>query len=113
MNETKSLMERLQKHDWYYEYSDDHRVWKRGRNDTKKLRALLADLRCPYEMDTLRRAVFGVVFEDYEEEDGFWYRTPRMHKNIAGIRREELMHRADQVQILAWIETQDEKLARA
>ena len=24
--------ELLKKHDWYYDYSDDHRIWQRGRD---------------------------------------------------------------------------------
>ena len=31
MNETLVILEKLLKeHDWSYEFSDDHRVWKRG-----------------------------------------------------------------------------------
>ena len=33
----------LEAHDWYYQYSDDHRVWRRGtgeRDTLKKLSAL-------------------------------------------------------------------------
>ena len=31
MNENLVNLDRLlQFHDWYYDYSDDHRVWKRG-----------------------------------------------------------------------------------
>ena len=107
MIQTKSLMEQLRNHDWYYSYSDDHRVWKRGQANAKRLQALLADFRCPYSMNDLRKAVQEMVFEDFVEEDGYWYRQPRKYKNVAGTRREDLMYRADQVQILAWIEAQD------
>lgn len=30
----------LKGHDWYYEYSDDHRVWTRGRDNSRKLQAI-------------------------------------------------------------------------
>jgi hypothetical protein len=31
MNEPLAILEKLlQSHDWSYEFSDDHRVWKRG-----------------------------------------------------------------------------------
>jgi hypothetical protein len=26
----ENLIEMLRNHDWYFEYSDDHKVWKRG-----------------------------------------------------------------------------------
>ena len=28
----------LSKHDWYYEYSDDHRVWRKGRDEAEEIR---------------------------------------------------------------------------
>ncbi len=30
----------LKKHDWTYDYSDDHSVWKRGQAEQKRLEAL-------------------------------------------------------------------------
>jgi hypothetical protein len=29
----------LQSHDWYYEYSDDHSVWTRGKNNSRRLQS--------------------------------------------------------------------------
>jgi len=56
----------------------------------------------------LRRAVQEFVLEDFiEDEPGKWYRKSREYKNVAPTSRKELMHRADQVQIMAWIEAQD------
>jgi hypothetical protein len=31
-------------HDWYYNYSDDHRVWSRGHDRYKKINAILEKL---------------------------------------------------------------------
>ncbi len=28
----------LKKHDWYFDYSDDHRVWEKGRNERDEIR---------------------------------------------------------------------------
>ena len=34
MNEPLAVLEKLLKaHDWSYEFSDDHRVWQRGREE--------------------------------------------------------------------------------
>lgn len=30
----------LRSHDWFYDYSDDHSVWKRGREQRNKLEAM-------------------------------------------------------------------------
>ena len=34
----KEYMTMLQNHDWFYDYSDDHRVWQDGVNERQKLR---------------------------------------------------------------------------
>ena len=30
----------LSRHDWYYDYSDDHSVWQRGRDASENLRRI-------------------------------------------------------------------------
>ena len=102
-----TLMERLKSHDWYYAYSDDGRVWKAGLNEEKRLNGLVADLHCPYTLRQLRMAVHDMIVEEFAEESpGEWYRQPHAHKNVAPTGRPDLIHRADQVQILGWIEHQ-------
>ena len=104
----KNLMKILKNFDWWYAYSDDHRVWQRGRKAEFELKNRLAALNCPYTISELRMATSEMVVEDFEEdENGYWYRQPRKYKNVAGVRREDLMHRADQVQVLAWVEIQE------
>lgn len=34
----------LKRHDWHYEYSDDHSVWKRGNEAHKELKRLAEEL---------------------------------------------------------------------
>tara|TARA_A100000164_G_scaffold301265_1_gene276390 strand:+ start:58 stop:393 length:336 start_codon:yes stop_codon:yes gene_type:complete len=103
-----TLMQRLKRHDWYYAYSDDHRVWKSGLNEERRLNGLVAELNCPYTLAQLRMAVQNMVLEEFSEEaPGEWYRQPRKYKNVAPTGRPDLMHRADQVQVLAWIEIQE------
>lgn len=41
IEEYKALLAR---HDWFFEFSDDHRVWARGRIDHKKLEQMAAVL---------------------------------------------------------------------
>ena len=31
---------KLQSHDWYYDYSDDNRVWEKGRRESQRLQAI-------------------------------------------------------------------------
>jgi hypothetical protein len=71
----KTLLETLRNHDWYYMYSDDHSVWKRGRARHSDLEKRVKSMNCPFTIGELRRAVQGLVFEDFaEEEPGQWYR---------------------------------------
>lgn len=42
--ELESYRLALGAHDWFYEYSDDHRVWTQGRDSENKLRAMAARL---------------------------------------------------------------------
>jgi hypothetical protein len=36
----KEYYNELRRHDWYYEYSDDHGVWRRGCDNHNKLRSM-------------------------------------------------------------------------
>jgi len=38
--EIAEYFKELQKHDWYYNYSDDHRAWVKGNENTKRLQAI-------------------------------------------------------------------------
>ena len=106
----KSLYLQLKGHDWYYGYSDDHRVWKKGQLVQNHLRELVKTLGCPYPLNELRMAVQEMVVEDFEElTPGNWYPKGNTYKNIAPTKRSGLLHRADQVQGLAWIESQGEQ----
>lgn len=42
--EQENYVRHLKSHDWYYEYSDDHSVWKRGCTERDRLRLLQKDL---------------------------------------------------------------------
>ena len=35
-----SFYDTLRYHDWYYEYSDDHRVWTNGRDNLARIRQI-------------------------------------------------------------------------
>lgn len=38
----------LQAHDWYYSYSDDHRVWKSGFENARQLQEMRHELDTDY-----------------------------------------------------------------
>lgn len=41
--DTEEYFYLLDKHDWYYDFSDDSRVWKMGKADEKLLKRLYVD----------------------------------------------------------------------
>ena len=42
----------LEKHDWYYQYSDDHRAWEKGSNESKRIQAIAQEI--PLFLDMYR-----------------------------------------------------------
>ncbi len=99
-----TLLERLKNHDWFYAYSDDHRVWKKGREKEKLLQEDMKNRECPYPLGDVRMTVQNMILEDFvEEEPDRWYRHPRKYKNVAPTQRHGLIERVRAEEILAWI----------
>ncbi len=102
------LYQRLANHDWYYEYSDDSRVWRRGRQREQALQRELEEARCPYPMHEIRMTVHKMIFEQFElDEDGKYYRQPRQ-KWVAGARAQDLITQARADEIENWLFKADE-----
>lgn len=47
----------LKAHDWYFEYSDDHRVWQRGRDERDEIRRQ-RDILCGLGMDEIANKMY-------------------------------------------------------
>lgn len=94
----------LKQHDWYYNYSDDHRVWKRGQTAQGRLWTAHAELECPYDMSTLCKWAHNMIVEQFAEESpGEWYRQPRKYKSIAPCDRNDLIAEALHSEITLWM----------
>ena len=99
-----TLLERLTNHDWYYAYSDDHRVWKRGDHRHKDLYNELVKRECPYNMGDIRMTVHKMILEDFTEvEPNRWYRDPEKKRRVAPAQRTELIERSQAEEILGWL----------
>ena len=95
---------RIKHHDWYYGYSDDHSVWRRGHEELGALRRMHEDLECPFDMKTLMHWAHNMVLEEFaEEEPGDWYRQPRKYKSVAAVSRKELITQAEYDEITQWM----------
>ena len=33
----------LEKHDWFYQYSDDHRAWTKGSDESRRLQSIIQE----------------------------------------------------------------------
>ena len=61
----KNLIEMLRNHDWYFEYSDDHKVWQRGVIERAAINA---------EAERLGRLeLVEQAFEEYKAGDLAWW----------------------------------------
>lgn len=95
---------RLRSHDWYYGYSDDHRVWTRGRDASRALRVTHEELDCPFNMGLLEKWAHNMVVEQFaEEEPGEWYRQPHKYKCVAPVKHEDLITQAQHDEITQWM----------
>ena len=52
---------------------------------------------CDAEKDNLKN-------DFKKEEDGYWYRQPHVHKNIAGVNKSDLISRSYAQEIISWLE---------
>ncbi len=95
---------KLKGHDWYFGYSDDHRVWKRGHAASRKLRLIHEELNCPFDMGTLCKWAHNMILEQFaEEEPNQWYRQPRKYKCVAPSSRDELITQSEHDDITSWL----------
>ena len=94
----------LKHHDWYYAYSDDHRVWKAGHAVQSTLSNTHRTLNCPYSLTCLRNWSHNMILEQFaEEEPGKWYRQPRKYKSLAPTKREDLLTQVEHDEITQWM----------
>ena len=48
----------LKQHDWYYQYSDDHRMWKRGKAEAEEIRRQ-RDICCGAGFDNVAKELYN------------------------------------------------------
>ena len=75
MNDIKKM---FVNHDWYHQYSDDHRWFQAGQRQLSEIRKLLdelegTDLACPFSLDTLRRFVHKDLSEEKTTQVNAWF----------------------------------------
>lgn len=86
IDEFNSYVQRLANHDWTYDYSDDHSVWRRGQQVRD---GLIADARKHPEFQQAFNAWSNYIFpkkEDYSAE-GWASRKLECLDTIEAIRR--------------------------
>lgn len=101
------FVKKVKAHDWYYDYSDDHGRWRRGREELEELRTMHTRLKCPYALTELQRwhhkAVKNVTFFESLDEPGLWYKDPRP-KYAAPAVEHELIDEETYNKITEWAE---------
>jgi hypothetical protein len=101
----------LRAFDWGYEYSDDHRVYTRGRLGRDKLLRMHKELHCPFDLHQLQKWAGHMLFEDFviESHDGLYYRRSCKYKNMAGLKRSDLMTQSEYDAVTNWFADNDAK----
>ena len=59
---------KIQKHDWFYAYSDDNRWFTAGQLERKEINHLQAVLGCPFSLDKLFKWANRMIIEEFLEE---------------------------------------------
>ena len=99
----------LKGHDWYYQYSDDQSVWRRGRDQWKKICRIQTELNCPFEISDLSKWVYEMIVDLFDEEEpGKWFRRPHKYECEAPRVRDDLFTREEFNKITAWLKRNDQ-----
>lgn len=108
MSDTNRLVfgSKLQSHDWYFAYSDDHSYWARGQQQRKELDAMHKNLNCPFSFVDLSKWAHNMILEEFAEESpGEWYRQPHESRSVAPTTRGHLMTQSEWSDIQQWFES--------
>ena len=65
MSTLSSFARMLRKHDWFYDYSDDHRVWCKGRDNWSNIQQTKAKIN---EMGQHKAQLGDALFLKYKPE---------------------------------------------
>lgn len=57
----------LESHDWYYQYSDDHRAWEKGNKESKRLQSIIQE---DSLYTNMYLAMSDYMFKPLEEREG-------------------------------------------
>ena len=99
----------LKNHDWYYEYSDDHRYYTAGREQLQELRSVHDNLQCPFPISELKKWAHDMIVGRFvEQSPGEWYVYPLKHKNMAPVTRQDLATQDEWQAINNWLEDGEE-----
>lgn len=101
----QDFKKKLKGHDWYYNYSDDHNVWERGKRQLQNIVALYDSTNCPFDLVELRMWANGMIIGPFVEEGpDEWYLQPRKYKCTASVKKAELLTTERNQEIEAWFE---------
>lgn len=99
------FMKALANHDWYYMFSDDQGVYRRGAASYEYLRSAAKLLDCPWSLNTISKLVLNMVedkFTQSDEDVNVYYRTG--DKYSIKYSREDLISVEEEKEMLQWFE---------
>jgi hypothetical protein len=101
----KTFKTLLEKHDWYYDFSDDHSVWMKGQSQKQELIRLSKELKCPFTFEELFRAFKKLILENYfEVSPGKFCREKNPKPYPFSLEKKDLITQARVDEIMEWLD---------
>lgn len=97
------FMKALANHDWYYMFSDDPGVYRRGAASYNQLRSAAKLLDCPWTLNTIRKLVLNMIvsrFTQCSEDQNVYYRTGAQYP--IKYERDDLISVEEEEEMLRW-----------
>ena len=95
-------------HDWYYAFSDDNRVFWKGRDSYYALMDIAKALDCPWPLRVMGNYINGKVVSKYFQpnpnEDLWYHESVTDTKWAASLQRIDLLSQEDYNKINSWFE---------
>jgi hypothetical protein len=97
------FMKALANHDWYYMFSDDPGVYRRGAASYDQLRSAAKLLDCPWSLNKVRKLVLNMIesrFTQSSEDADVYYRKGDRYS--IKYSREDLISVEEEKEMLQW-----------
>lgn len=98
--------EMLGNHDWYYAFSDDHRVYSTGRESYYALMDAAKAINCPWPLSVMQNYINGLTITKYYQpdptKDEWYHHTVTNTRWSMGVTKDMLLTQEEYSKIQSW-----------